>query len=79
MDSIGGCQAIKSALNEPIANDLADLRLVVHRGYLPLRKLEIKEGLRSKWEPCDTEGIDGIEEVLMNEARAEATAAGMNR
>jgi hypothetical protein len=55
------------------------LRLVVHRGYLPLRVLEIKDGLRGKWTPCDTTGIDGIEEVLQNETRAEANAGGTNR
>ena len=51
------------------------LRLLVHRGYLPLRVKELKDGVYSDWVPTDTTGIEGIDEVLAHEAKAEAVKA----
>jgi len=48
------------------------LRLLVHRGYLPLRMKAKKGGKTTAWKPVDTTGVEGIDEVLQQEARFEA-------
>jgi hypothetical protein len=43
------------------------LRLLFHRGYLPLRMREIVKWRGQEWKPIDYSGIEGVEAVLARE------------